>query len=78
MVRIYSTQSKYEKGVCWKDLLDSLNLVINLKRLLIVIKEWDTPWISCLVVNRITVNTYDFLFNCIMVGQVSDLVTALT
>ena len=30
-----------------KELLESLILVINLKRLLNVIKEWDTTWISC-------------------------------
>ena len=30
-----------------KELLESLILVINLKRLLNVIKEWDTTWILC-------------------------------
>ena len=30
-----------------KELLESLILVINLKRLLNVIKEWDKIWISC-------------------------------
>ena len=30
-----------------KELLESLIRVINLKRLLNVIKEWDATWISC-------------------------------
>ena len=30
-----------------KELLKNLTLVINLKRLINVIKEWDTTWISC-------------------------------
>ena len=30
-----------------KQLLESLILVINIRRLLNVIKEWDTTWISC-------------------------------
>ena len=30
-----------------KELLESIVLVINLKRVLNVIKEWDTTWISC-------------------------------
>ena len=30
-----------------KELLESLILVINLKRFLNVIKEWDTTWTSC-------------------------------
>ena len=30
-----------------KEFLESLVLVINLKRLLNVIEEWDTTWISC-------------------------------
>ena len=33
---------------------------------------------ACLVVNPITVYSYDFLFNCTMVGQDSDSMTALT
>ena len=45
---------------------ERLFLVINLKRLLNVIKEWDRPWVSydtaCLV-NPITVYSYSFLFN---------------
>ena len=32
---------------------------------------------ACLVVNSIMVDTYDFLFNCMMVGQASDLIMAL-
>ena len=35
------------KFVNLKELLESLILVINLKRLLYVIKECDTTWISC-------------------------------
>ena len=31
---------------------------------------------ACLVVNPITVDSYVFLFNCTMVGQASDLMTA--
>ena len=33
---------------------------------------------ACLVVNRITVDSYGFLFNCTTVGQASDLMTSLT
>ena len=32
---------------------------------------------ACLVVSQITVDTYDFLFNCTMVGQASDLMMTL-
>ena len=33
---------------------------------------------ACLVLNPITVYSYDFLFNCTTVGQASDSMTALT
>ena len=33
---------------------------------------------ACLVLNPITVYSYDFLFNCTTDGQVSDFMTALT
>ena len=33
---------------------------------------------ACLVLNPITVYSYGFLFNCSMVGQASDSMTALT
>ena len=33
---------------------------------------------ACLVLNPITVYSYGFLFNCTMVGQASDSMTALT
>ena len=33
---------------------------------------------ACRVVNPITVYSYDFLFNCTVVGQASDSMTALT
>ena len=33
---------------------------------------------ACLVVNPITIYSYVFLFNCTMVGQASDSMTALT
>ena len=33
---------------------------------------------ACLVLNPITVYSYGFLFNCTMVGQASDFMTALT
>ena len=33
---------------------------------------------ACLVLNPITVYSYDFLFNCTTVGQASDSITALT
>ena len=33
---------------------------------------------ACLDVNPITIDSYGFLFNCTMVGQASDLMTALT
>ena len=33
---------------------------------------------ACLVVSPITVDSYGFLFNCMTVGQASDLMTALT
>ena len=33
---------------------------------------------ACLVLNSITVYSYGFLFNCTMVGQASDSMTALT
>ena len=33
---------------------------------------------ACLVLNPITVYSYGFLFNCMMVGQASDIMTALT
>ena len=33
---------------------------------------------ACLVLNPITVYSYGFLFNCMMVGQASDSMTALT
>ena len=32
---------------------------------------------ACLFVNPITVDSYGFLFNCMTVGQTSDLMTAL-
>ena len=32
---------------------------------------------ACLVVNPIMVDSYGFLFDCMMVGQASDLMTAL-
>ena len=65
-----------------KELLDSLILVINLKRLLNVKGVGYNMDImrqsACLVVNPITVDSYGFLFNCTTVGQASDLMTALT
>ena len=33
---------------------------------------------ACLVVNPIRVDSYSFLFNCLTVGQASDLIMALT
>ena len=36
------------------------------------------PQSACLVLNPITVYSYGFLFNCTMVGQASDSMTALT
>ena len=33
---------------------------------------------ACLIVNPIMVDSYGFLINCPMVGQASDLMTALT
>ena len=33
---------------------------------------------ACLVLNPITVYSYGYLFNCTMVGQASDSMTALT
>ena len=33
---------------------------------------------ACLVLNQITVYSYDFLFNCATVGQASDSMTTLT
>ena len=33
---------------------------------------------TCLVLNQITVYSYGFLFNCTMMGQASDSMTALT
>ena len=32
---------------------------------------------ACLVLNPITVKSYGFLFNCMMVGQASDSMTAM-
>ena len=66
-----------------KELLENLILVINLKRLLNIIKKlgynMDIMRQSAyLVVNPITVDSYGFLFNCTTVGQASDLMIALT
>ena len=61
-----------------KELFECLDLVINLKRELNVIKEWDPTWISCDNLNPITVYSYGFLgSNCTRVGQASDSLTAL-
>ena len=62
-----------------KELLESLILVINLKRkyhygIHMNIMRQST----CLMVNTITVYGYRFLFNCTTVCQTSDLMTALT
>ena len=64
-------------------MVDSLILVINLKRIIQRYKRvgYNKNFIeqfTCLVVNPITVYSYGFLFNCTTVGQVSDLMTALT
>ena len=58
--------------------------MINLKKILNVIKEWDTASMDItqqsarIVVNPITVYSYGFLFNCMIVGQASDSMAALT
>ena len=67
-----------------KELLESLIvLVINFK---MIIKRYKkrgvTAWIKIrqsayLVVNSITVYSYDFLFNCTTMGQALDLMTAM-
>ena len=73
---IQSCSNKHEAGFVYlKELFESLILVLNSKRLLNVIKEWDTTW---LVVNPITIDSYVFLINYTTVGQASDLMTALT
>ena len=37
---------------------------------LLHLSEWAMP--ACLVLNPITIYSYDFHFNCMMVGQASD------
>ena len=65
-----------------KELLENLRLVIISKRLSNVIKKngYNLDIMrhsACLVINPITVYSYDFLFNCTTVGQASDSMTAL-
>ena len=65
-----------------KRIVGKRNFSDNLRRLLNVIKEWNTAWISCgsivcLVVNPIMVGSYGFFINNTTVGQATDLMTAL-
>ena len=65
------------------ELLEQLSLVISVQKIikryikvgynLDVMRQY-----ACLVLNSITVYSYDFLFNCTTVGQASDSMTALT
>ena len=53
---------------------ESLLLVINLFERY---KKWDIAWMACdslywVVVNPIAVNSFEFLFNCTTVSQVTD------
>ena len=65
-----------------KRIVGKRNYSDTLRRLLNIIKKWDTAWISCdsivcLVVNPIMVDSYGFLINYTTVGQATDLMTAL-
>ena len=57
-----------------KKMLENLILVINLKRLLNVIKEWATTWLSCDSLHAWLLTQSWF----IAMGQASDSVMALT
>ena len=55
--------------------------VTNLKRQSIVLSKW--WWLSCdslhtWLQNSITVHSYEFFFDCMMVGQTSETVTELS
>ena len=56
-----------------KELLVNLILMINSKRLSNVIYLAVTRQFACLVLNPITVYSYGFFFQCMTVGQASDL-----
>ena len=63
-----------------KEFLENVILVINSKRLSNVKAGYALDVVrqsACLVLNTTTVYSYGFLFNCTVVGQVPDSMTAL-
>ena len=68
---------KFKRIVGKPNFSDQFNFFIN--RYIKVVYNLDVMRQSaCLVLNPIMVNSYGFLFNCTMVGQASDSMTALT
>ena len=71
------------KSINSNELLENLILVINSKK---IVKRYIRVGYNldimrqsaCLILNLITVYSYDFLFNCTTMGQASDSMTALT
>ena len=66
-----------------KELLENLILVINSKKFYksYIKVEYNLGVMrqsACVVLNPITVYSYDFLFNCTTVGQATDSMSSLT